>query len=66
MKRGKRYDTSDVMFRVITDAKKRCKHCGHTLLLGYSEKKICYVCGNYVYRNNKIEFREQIKKRLKH
>lgn len=61
MKRGKRYDTSDVMFSIITDAKKRCKHCGHTLLLGYSEKKICYVCGNYVYRNNKIEFREQIK-----
>lgn len=39
MKRGKRYDTSDVMFSIITDDKKRCKHCGHTLLLGYSEKK---------------------------
>ena len=45
MKRGKRYDTSDIMFTIITEAKKRCKHCGHTLLLGNSEKKICIYCG---------------------
>ena len=39
MKRGKRYDTSDIMFAIITEAKKKCKHCGHTMLLGNSEKK---------------------------
>lgn len=65
MKRGKRYDTSDIMFTIITEAKKRCKHCEHTLLLGNSEKKICQVCGNYVYRNNKIEFRDKLKQELK-
>lgn len=65
MKRGKRYDTSDIMFSIITEAKKRCKHCGHTLLLGNSEKKICYHCGNYVYRNNKIEFKDKLKQELK-
>ncbi len=66
MKRGKRYDTSDIMFAIITEAKKQCKHCGHTLLLGNSEKKICNVCGYYVYRNSKLEFKDKIKKLLMH
>ena len=65
MKRGKRYDISDMMFTVITEDKKRCKHCGHTLLLGNSEKKICNYCGNYVYRNNKIEFKDKLKQELR-
>ena len=46
------------MFAIITEAKKKCKHCGHTLLLGNSEKKICTNCGYYVYRNSKIEFKD--------
>lgn len=66
MKRGKRYDTSDIMFAIITEAKKKCKHCGHTILLRNSEKKICNVCGYYVYRNNKIEFKHQMKKYQMH
>lgn len=65
MRREKKYDTSDIMFTIITEAKKRCKHCGHTLLLGNSEKKICYHCGHYVYRNNRIEFKDKLLKELK-
>lgn len=66
MKRGKRYDTSDIMFAIITEAKKKCKHCGHTILLGNAKKKICNVCGYYVYRNKKLEFKERMRKYIKH
>lgn len=65
MKRGKRYDTSDIMFAIITESKKKCKHCGHTMLLGNSEKKICTSCGHYVYKNSKVEFEHKIKQAIK-
>lgn len=63
----KKYEVSDIMFAIITEAKKKCKHCGHTMLLGNSEKKICNNCGYYVYKNNKIEFKHKLQsQRLKH
>ena len=65
MKRGKRYKTNDIMFSIINEAKKNDKHYDHTLFLGNSEKKICKYCGNYVYRNNKIEFKDKLKQELK-
>ena len=65
MKRGKRYDTSDIMFAIITELKRKCKPCGHTLLLGNSEKKICNHCGYYVYKNSKIEFKDRLKQELR-
>lgn len=64
MRRGKK-DVSDIMFAIITEVKKKCKHCGHTLLLGNSEKKICNHCGYYVYRNNKIEFQDRLRQALR-
>lgn len=65
MKRIKKYDTSDLMFDILTVLKKKCKHCGHTMILGKSEKKICTHCGYYVYRNNKIEFQERLKQEMR-
>lgn len=62
----KKYDVSDIMFAIITEAKKKCKHCGHTMLLGNSEKKICKYCGYYVYRNSKLEFKDKMKQALRH
>lgn len=62
----KKYDVSDLMFAIITEAKKKCKHCGHTMLLGNSEKKICNNCGYYVYRNSKLEFKDKMKQALRH
>lgn len=65
MKRVRKYDTSDAMFDILTALKKKCKHCGHTLIMGNSKKKICTHCGYYVYRNNKIEFQERLKQEMR-
>ena len=43
----------------------RCK-CGHRVIIPvWVDKQICDWCGNYVYRNKKLEFKEKLKKELK-
>lgn len=44
----------------------KCKHCGHKLVIPvWVDKQICSWCGNYVYRNKQMEFREEVKKLIK-
>ena len=45
-----------------------CKHCGHSVIIpktSKANKVICTWCGNYIYKNNFEEFKENIKKTLK-
>lgn len=42
----------------------KCR-CGHTNFLGSKEKIICSWCGNYVFKNKKIEFIYRIGEKLK-
>ena len=42
----------------------KCK-CGHTNFLGSREKIICSWCGEYVFRNKRIEFLYRIGELLK-
>lgn len=43
----------------------KCR-CGHKLVIPiYVDKQICSWCGNYVYRNKQLEFKENINRRLK-
>lgn len=45
--------------------KVKCK-CGHKMtLINSVDKVICDWCGNYVYKNKKLEFRERMRKCLK-
>lgn len=43
---------------------RRCKKCNHTMLLGNCEKLICTWCGNYIYKNEKIEFIHKLRQEL--
>lgn len=55
------------MLQAFSDLSQKCKHCGHTVHF-YSfekEKKICNWCKNYIYKDEKIEFLEKMKKALK-
>lgn len=42
---------------------KKCK-CGHSVLF-VTDKKICSHCGNYVFKNKKVEFEYRMKEKLK-
>ena len=38
-----------------------CKNCGHTMNISASrEKRICTHCGNYVFRQEKDEFKYRL------
>ena len=44
----------------------QCKHCGHKMVLPvWVDKRPCSWCGYYVYRNKKLEFKENMKKLMK-
>lgn len=39
----------------------KCK-CGHTFLMAKNEpKKLCKLCGNYYYKDKKLEFKEKLR-----
>lgn len=61
---GIRYNVSDDAFSHLTHCKVKCKKCNHTMLIGNYEKRICRVCGYYVYKNSKLEFKDKLKREL--
>lgn len=42
----------------------KCKNCGHTVFPA-RDRIICSYCGNWVYKNDKIEFKYKFKEILK-
>ena len=54
------YKSEIKLLEVISNNTVKCK-CGHSIsFLDKSEKKICNWCGNYVYKNKKLEFIEKL------
>ena len=47
-----------------TKYKVKCK-CGHSVLMHPKlERKICSWCGYYIYREQKVEFKDMLLRRL--
>ena len=45
----------------------KCKNCGHSIVFLYFEQretKICSWCGHLVYANDKVEFKDKLRKSL--
>lgn len=43
-----------------------CKHCGHKqLITSYMDKTLCDWCKNYIFKNEKDEFKFRMQERLK-
>ena len=46
---------------ILTKNKIKCK-CGHSVLISPNKDKIiCQWCGNYVFKNEKLEFKFRVK-----
>ena len=44
-----------------TDSTIYCKHCGHSMnIFNETKKRICTHCGNYVFINDKEEFKYRL------
>lgn len=58
---------SDDEFQRISNeyakVKFECKNCKHKVVIPvWVDKQICSWCGNYVYRNKKMELEDNLKK----
>ena len=62
---GRKRRPEEIVDSYYTNHKVKCK-CSHSVFMPYgTDKKICSYCGNYVYRNKEIEFKEKLLKKLK-
>lgn len=62
---GRKRTEEEIIASYYSNYKVKCK-CGHTMVITNSvEKKICSYCGNYVYRNKKLEFKDKLIKELR-
>ena len=52
------------LFRSLEDNKKKCKRCGHTLIISKQEKALCDYCGYYIFRDKKCEFKYRLKEAI--
>ena len=53
--------------KAYTDNSVKCKNCGHSIVFLYFEqkdKKICSWCAHLVYANDKVEFKDKLKKKM--
>ena len=45
-------------------AKILCPNCGHSMLLGRKDKKICTHCGHYVFKDAATEFQYRMREKI--
>lgn len=51
---------------VISKHKYQCKHCGRKEVIRFDQdKKICTHCGNYIFKNEKEEFKFKMERLMK-
>lgn len=60
------YREYDKLTEEYNKVKIKCKHCGHKVIIPvWVDRQVCSWCGYYVYRNKKMEFKDNIKKLMK-
>jgi len=60
------WKNNDAMFMSkLIKHKVKCKHCGHVIVMIYRKSCICDWCGHKVYRSEKDEFEEKLRKVIK-
>lgn len=64
-KNGRRKRLDERYGDYMTQFRYKCK-CGHTLTLRPNQdKKLCNFCGEYFYKDKKLEFKEKLKNELR-
>ena len=56
------YASDTKYFDEMRKLKKTCKHCGHTQVMHFLQKKtICRWCKHYIFKNDFEEFKHNLK-----
>ena len=60
------YRSDTKYFDKIANQKVKCKYCGHVIIfLGKLPSVICTHCGHKVYKNDREEFKDRVKSKIK-
>lgn len=60
---GRKKTKEEIMDSVLSKYKVKCK-CGHVLIITNKDKVVCSHCGHYVYKNQKEEFKDRMRRVL--
>lgn len=50
----------------ISEHRIKCSHCDTKVFMNKADKVICPKCKNYIYKNKKEEFKDNMRKVLKY
>lgn len=56
-----RHNVCDKSLNAYMNGAIKCPTCGHSVHFAKVDKKICSWCGNYVFKNRKVEFDYKLK-----
>lgn len=65
MKKEKWKNNDNVFLNKLDKYKVRCKICGHVIIMVNRKSCICNWCGMKVYRSEKDEFEDKLKRVIK-
>lgn len=49
---------------IYAESSVKCKTCGHAMLLAGRDRRVCSWCGNYIYKDDKTEFKYKLKEKI--
>ena len=65
MKEFKSFKELAETYSKMAELKTRCKRCGCVRLIGNNrEKSVCVNCGNYIFKDDKEEFKYRLKESM--
>lgn len=59
-----KYEEDTKRFNEIAKNKIKCV-CGHTKVMSKVDKSICNWCGRYIYKNEQIKFKDELRKKMR-
>lgn len=59
-----KYEEDTKIFNEIAKNKVKCV-CGYTKVMPRADKTICNWCGRYIYRNEQVKFRDELKRKMR-
>ena len=62
---SKSYKNQKKLDDEIATLKVKCKHCGHTMPIVFTDRTICTHCGYWVYKTPQLEFEYKLKEKMK-
>ena len=62
--RKRKMDEVELLCQELSKTRVYCAHCGHSVVMGSRDYKLCSWCNNMVFKNQKEEFKYRMNEKL--